>query len=884
MNVSNRKCIWHLGLRSLRANRTRNLVAVLAIALTAMLFTSLFTIAFSINDGIQQSSFRQVGGFAHGSFKYLTEEQYTELRTDPLIAEYGMRRVIGMPTDIPFNKSHVEIGYSDANEAHWMFCDPIEGRLPDENTNEAATDTRVLELLDITPELGAEFTVTFDVDGRTTTQTFTLCGWWEYDEAIVANHILIPESRVESILNETGITEAADGLTGLYNLDIMLKGGSRHIETDLAQILLNHGYQSDDRTADGFISTGVNWAYTGTQLSESLDPTMLLILAVLLLLILLTGYLIIYNVFQISVAGDIRLYGLMKTIGTTPRQLRRIIRVQALSLSVLGIPVGLLAGWFIGGVLTPVVTENLNGVTAIVSVNPLLFAGSALFALVTVFLSCRRPGRLAAKASPIEAVRYTEGQTALRKGKKRRRATKVSLLSMAWANLGRSRSKTAVTVLSLSLAIVLLTMTVTLGGSFDLDKYIAQFVSSDFLVGDANQFQTNGVYFSGETAVPQSVIEDIAAQGGITDGGRIYGTSAEVQEFVTEEWFCQNKGSWYTAEDLEQVLSLRERDEAGLLADSAQLYGMEPYALSRLTVIDGDLDLLDEPGYIAAVYSDDDHGNVEPGSHWAQLGDTVTLRYVERFEYYDPATGEVYPEGVDLDTVSAWQTRAAEYREVTYTVAARVVVPYAFTYRYFGSDEFILSAENFIADSGTDCVMYYAFDTANEATADMEQFLRDYTAADVPELDYESRASYGAQFETTRNMFLLLGGALSFVVGLVGILNFANAILTGIAARRRELAVLRSVGMTAKQLSIMLALEGLLYTLGAAALAFVLVLLTAPLLRSVLEGMFWFLTYRFTLLPVLTVLPVFAALGVVIPILSGRTDQKRSLVERLRQE
>lgn len=884
MNVSNRKCIWRLGLRSLKANRTRNIVAVLAIVLTAMLFTSLFTIAFSINDGIQQSSFRQVGGFAHGSFKYLTEEQYNELKTDPLIEQYGARRVIGMPTDIPFNKSHVEIGYSDANEAHWMFCDPTEGRLPAEGTNEAATDTHVLELLGVTPTLGAEFAVTFDVDGHMTTQTFTLCGWWEYDEAIVANHILIPESRVESILNETGVTEAADGVTGRYNLDVMLKSGSRQIEADLAQILQNHGYQSDDRTADGFISTGVNWAYTGVRLAESLDPTMLLILAVLLLLILLTGYLIIYNVFQISVAGDIRLYGLMKTIGTTPRQLRRIIRVQALSLSVLGIPVGLLAGWFIGGVLTPVVTENLNGVTAIVSVDPLLFVGSALFALVTVFLSCRRPGRLAAKVSPIEAVRYTEGQDTSRKRNKQRRAKKVSLLSMAWANLGRSRGKTAVTVLSLSLAIVLLTMTVTLGGSFDLDKYIANFVSSDFLVSNANLFQTNGISFSAETALLQSAIEDIQTQGGVTEGGNIYGTTLTVQELITEDWFSQNKGSWYTAEQLEQVLSLHERSDAGLLADNAQLYGMEPYALSRLTLIDGDLDLLNEPGYIAAVYSDDDYGNALPNSHWAQLGDTVTLRYVEKFEYYDPESGEVYPEGVDLDTVGAWRSRAAEYREVTYTVAARVVVPYAFSYRYFGSDEFVLSAKNFIADSGTDCVLSYAFDTTNEATADMEQFLQSYTTTDAPELDYESRASYGAQFETTRNMFLLLGGALSFVVGLVGILNFANAILTGIATRRRELAVLRSVGMTAGQLQTMLALEGLLYTLGAVLLAFALVLLTAPLTRSVLEGMFWFVTYRFTLIPLLAALPVFAALGIIIPVLSSRHNQKYSLVEQLRQE
>ena len=70
-------------------------------------------------------------------------------------------------------------------------------------------------------------------------------------------------------------------------------------------------------------------------------------IAAVLLLILFTGYLIIYNVFQISVTNDIRFYGLLKTIGTTGRQLKRIIRYQALALSLAGIPVGLLLGWLV---------------------------------------------------------------------------------------------------------------------------------------------------------------------------------------------------------------------------------------------------------------------------------------------------------------------------------------------------------------------------------------------------------------------------------------------------------------------------------------------------------------------------------------------------------
>ena len=887
MKVNNRKCVLRLGLRSLRVNRTRNLVAVLAIALTAMLFTSLFTIAFSINDGIQQSGFRQAGGWAHGGFKYLTEAQFNELSQDARISQYGLRRYLGMPTDAPFNKHHVELSYADANQAHWMFCDPVEGRLPEAGTNEAAADTRVLELLGIEPQLGAEFSLKFQVDGHAAEQRFTLCGWWRGDEASSASHVLIPESRVDAILQETGVTPPGDdGMTGTWSMDVMLGSGARHIQAELDAILRDHGYQSDSRAQDGFVAAGVNWAYTGAQLSEKLDTRTVVLLLVMLAMILLTGYLIIYNVFQVSVAGDIRLYGMLKTIGTTPRQLRRIIRVQATVLAFVGIPVGSLLGWALGGVLTPAVAARLNGVSAGVSLNPLLFAGSAVFALATVLISCRRPGRMAARVSPIEALRYTESAAGSAKKRARRRARRASPLSMAWGNLGRNRGKTLVTVLSLSLAAVLLTITVTFAGSFDMDKYLSKYVASDFLLADAGQLQTDGALFGTDMALPESAVDAVQAQGSVTDGGRIYGKTSDVQEFVAEDYYRQANSRWNDSAALDRRVDFMERDEDGLLADDAQLYGMEPFALDRLDVVQGDIARLSEPDsrYIAVVCQKDDYGAAVAGSHWAQLGDTVRLRYVEQYQYYDPDTGAVYPEDVDLGAVDNWKRRAVKYRDVEYTVAALVTMPTAFSYRYYGSDEFVLDAGAFVRDSGTNCVMYYAFDTEDAGAAEMERFLEEYTQRIAPELNYESRNTYAAQYESFRSMFLLLGGTLSFIVGLVGILNFVNAIITGISVRRRELAVLRAVGMTARQQQSMLALEGLMYTLGAAVLAAGLTLLTAPAVRAVLGSAFWFLSYRFTLWPVLAILPAFAALGVLIPMLSGRAERRHSIVERLRQE
>ena len=888
MKVSNRGCIRRLSLRALAASRTRNIVAVLAIALTTLLFTSLFTIALSLNEGMQQSNFRQAGGFAHGTFKYLTREQFGQLKDNPLIESWGLRRFLGMPTEVPFNKSHVEVGYSDPNEAHWTYCDPVEGRLPAEGTDEAATDTHVLDLLGVEPELGAKFTITFDVNGHQTTQTFTLCGWWDYDEAVVANHVLIPESRVDAILAEVGVTPpGTDGMTGTWNLDVMLRHGARSIAADLTQILADNGYQDQDPAADNYIATGVNWGYTGAQLSDQMDPSAILTILVLLVLILFTGYLIIYNVFQISVAGDIRFYGLLKTIGTTPRQIRRIIRIQALVLSAAGIPAGLLLGWLLGGVLTPVIAARLNDITTTVSASPALFAASALFALATVLISCRRPGRLAGKVSPVEAVRYTEGRAI--RPKARRKEKGVSLLSMAWANLGRSRVKTAITMVSLSLAVVLLTLTVTFTAGFDMDKYTAHFTATDFIVADAGKLQVSTTGFNSDMAVGEDTIAAINAQGGITESARVYGQTTGMMEFIPEEWFRARNSRYYSEDSLQSLMDQTQRNEAGFLADHVQLSGMEPFALDQLRVLEGDLSKLKEPGgnWIAAVYKEDDYGDPMMDSNWAKLGDTVTIRYIEEFEYYDNTTDELLPidqVGAAYEAGHSVTSYAKTYRDVDYTVAALVTVPRALGYRYYGDDAFILNDQTFIRDSGTADVMYYAFNTDDGADAAMEAFLQDYTQNVNPRLDYESKATYAGEFYSFQNMFLLLGGALSFIVGLVGVLNFFNAILTGITARRRELAVLQSIGMTGRQLRTMLAIEGLLYTAGAAALALALILASAPFLGPTLNRMIWFFTYRFTLWPVGVVLPLFAVLGVGIPTLTSRAAQRIPVVERLRQE
>lgn len=637
---------------------------------------------------------------------------------------------------------------------------------------------------------------------------------------------------------------------------------------------------------DNYVATGVNWGYSASQLADNIDPMTVLTIAAVLLLIIFTGYLIIYNVFQISVANDIRFYGLLKTIGTTPHQLMQMIRQQAIILSLMGIPLGLVGGWLAGAALTPIIIAQLDGIVNMVSVRPLIFVVSALFALFTVLISCRRPGKMAAKVSPVEAVRYTEGMNVKRKTRKS--TGTVSLLSMAKANLGRSRGKTWITVISLSLAVVLLNLTVTFTKGFDMDKYLSHFVATDFILADAAYFQIGaGQHFSADSPLPQEVIDEVAAQAEITDGARVYGKTSVIQEFISEDYYRQLRKQWYSKEELDRLVQSEPKTEDGLLTDNAQVYGMEAFALDHLKVLEGDLSKLYEPGgrYIAAVYSEDDYGDPIMDSHWAKIGDTVTLRYVEELEYYNPNTGEVYGTWNDIPNpdTDVWAERAAKWRDVDYTVVALVSVPNPLDYRYYGSDEFVLNDQTFIQDTQTDTIMYYAFDTTDDTNDQMEAFLSDYTNNVNPQFDYESKATYLAEFESFRSMFLLLGGALSFIVGLVGILNFFNAILTGIITRKREFAMLQSVGMTGKQLKTMLVYEGLFYALGAGLLSLLLALILSPLMRITMSNMFWFFTYRFTIMPILLLLPVFVLLGILVPLIIYRFAAKATIVERLRE-
>lgn len=879
MKVRNWKIIYRLSLRSMRMTKKRNLIAVAAIALTTLLFTSLFTIAFSINSSYETYVFRQIGGYCHGTFKDVSEVQAEAISGHPDVKEAGERIVLGSMEEGKFSWVPAEVSFMDENCAEWSYAVPQKGHQP-EGAKEVSMDTKALKLLGVPQKEGAEVILTYEMKDENgmpykKTDTFTLAGWWEYDDISPAHYINVSEKYAEQLDKERiskGMLPLTIDLNVMMNSVFDIQGQMEQVDKDL-------GYRWEGEAGDDLVRIGVNWGYTSARMEESMDVSAIPVIAVLLVLIILTGYLIIYNIFQISVAGDIRYYGLLKTIGVTPRQLKRIIRIQAFFLCFAGIPAGLITGYGIGGGLTPLVMaeSSMGAQAATVSASPVIFLGAALFSMGTVLLSCMRPGRIASRVSPVEAVSYIR----VTKTKKKSRTTHgVRVYQMALANFGRDKKKTILVILSLGFSVVLFNVLFTFTNGFSMEKYLEKESCADFIVADSDYFRQDGA-----DLISAERIEEIKKNTEQVLSGCAYTLlEHETACWVDADDRKQQLAAYLSGKTLEDTFSSLSR-RGDLVEGDMLMEGLDESLFQKLEVVKGELQPIFEKGdipSIAMVVEEDDYGNIMDGDY-LPIGTEETITYIDEAYFVDSRTGK---KAANETPEEYLEYHIEKSHDVRYKICAYVKVPYSMGLRYFiPGYSFVLPKEQLEMDSREQLKpMFYMFDAPDaEAEAEAETYLAGLTK-DAPDgLMYESKALLREEFKGFQKMFLCLGGLLCGVIGLIGILNFLNASVTSILSRKKEFAMLKAVGMTNRQLRNMLLLEGLFHALGALFSAFVIALLLNPLLGNVLENIFWFFRAKFTILPVLCMFPVFVLLGAGIPqILYGQTA-KQSVVEQLRE-
>ena len=512
---NNSKVITKLSKRYFKKNKVRNLAALLAIILTAFLFTSITSLAFNMASSIQLSLQMQKGSKADGTLGYMTEEQYEQLVNSDFVEQAGHRRIIGYASN---TSSHsIEINYADSVQQELTFCVPTHGAAP-EKANEIATTDLALKALGVDPEIGAEVPLEFELRGKTYHYDMVLSGWWEAsnDSVSVAT---ISEQFIKENPDVVQNTYAVDHvMSGVTFSDVVLKN-KVNVQQQLNDFVYSIGGNPEDMGADNFILASENQMSQGLTSSESI-----VFAVVFILMFVVCGYLLIYNIFDISVMQDVRQYGLLRTIGTSTRQIKGIVNRQAVWLTLIGLPIGLIAGFFAGWVLLPIVTEIINleysMVGTSVSTSPLIFVIAALFTILTVFISTRKPAKKAAKISPLEAIRYTEQNAYKKRSAKRTNGVKLS--RMAFSNLGRNRRRSAFIIISLLLCIVLFNSIIIVTQSLDEEKWVNRVTRTDFNVYNSAAFNVMESVQHHEDTLSQQAVDLIAGQPGVEDERYLY--------------------------------------------------------------------------------------------------------------------------------------------------------------------------------------------------------------------------------------------------------------------------------------------------------------------------------------------------------------------------
>ena len=827
---NNRLVLKLLAKRSLKAQK--NTIAVLAIMLATLLFTSLFTIAISLQTAMQESNIRTTGTSAHAGIKRLSWEEYEKLSSDTGIKDIGYSIIIGNAVGDDFNKTPTELRYGDETYSELTFNTPDTGHLP-EQKNEIATSRIVLDAMGLPDKVGTQMELTFTTDTDTFTDTFTLCGIWDGDAVAYRQTMLLSKAYAEQVAPVIhGETDGTTPPVGTGYIDaVMMMPTAWNIEKQALEVTSKYGL--DERVS-------INDAYQ----MATVNLSSMLPLVTGIAVIFIAGYLLIYNVFYISIAQDIRFYGMLKTLGTTARQIRKIVYKKAIKLSLMGIPIGLLLGWPIGRLLLPAIVNMLtDDIRVVTTVNPLIFLVAIVFSAITVFISCQKPAILAAKVSPMEALHYIE-QTGGKK--KQRRSKHISTMMMAKSNLTRNKKKVMIVTLSFVLSIVLLNSVYTYVTSFDFDKFVADFSLTDFTVSDTTVINNYAPYNTAN--VSQDFISQAESLNGLEDIGNIYLWTSK-QPLSENDLARLQELSAPSSDIANELENYRVRQEHGV-----NVYGLDDFPTEYVQVLDGEL-------------------NTE---QW-KAGTGV---YVTPLRMMGDGSLCLYKPG---DQISVTQLDGTNK---VYDVLAVVRIPSALQTPLqvdMGLD-YIFPTNELLGNMvpADQPAMKTIFNVDHEHQLATENWLKNYTKNTDTSLDYLSKVTLRQNFDRMINMFRLVGGTLCAILALIGILNFINSITTSILSRYREIAMLQSVGMTGWQVKQILIYEGIGYSiLGLLGSLILSVIASLTVVRMMGVELTYF-TWHFTLLPVFLCIIPQLLITAIVPLVCYNKMAQKTVVERLR--
>ncbi len=817
-------------LQSLKRNPSRTIVTIIGIVLSTAMICAVTTFASSFINYALETAIYSDGNW-HGSELDTDRQTYQTLKNDSAVEEMIYLQQLGYAlADGCENefKPYIYLLGAGENVESVLPVHITDGRYP-RSTTEILLPNHLYTNGGIRYHLGDTVTLALGerlLDGYRLSQNSPCYYYINGEEVRAEETIDVRETRTYTVVgfydrfNYRIEDYSAPGYTALTLAD---PAPSSHLRYDIYFRMKNPDDIYDfmeDHHLTGLLNTDV-LMYAGTSRFDSFHATLYSLAAIVIALIMFGSISLIYNAFSISVAERTKQFGLLSSVGATKKQLRRMVLFEALTVSAIGIPLGIVAGIGGIGVTLLFIGDKFRSMgfplDLKLSVSFASVVAAIIVALLTVLISALIPAKRATRITAMEAIRQNRDVTV--KGKRLKTAKLTYRLFglpgvLASKHYKRSKKKYRATVLSLFMSIVLFV------SASSFTDYLMESVTGG-LGGESYDLTFYASDDRWNETSPDALLEKTLAADSVTDA-----------VYVRQQWMnIAIDPRFLTEEGLSAV--------GDVVPDDNNRIGTYAYVSF---IDDGAFDALlkkyhlDETKFknpaapLAIAFDGNTSFNYDSQRyetiHFLQSDSTAVeaehTRHIDGYRLYGETPNEngdiviryikLDKDGNETDTYLDIPLEEANVTTILHT--GKVIFERPFYCHSVGS--FNLLYPESLAD--------VVFETADVVNDDYHFYILsdDHIKSNTAlssllidnGLDGKSLFDVAAEQESQRNIITIIRVfSYGFVIllSLIAAANVFNTITTNIDLRRREFAMLQSVGMTQRGFRKMMYYECLLY-------------------------------------------------------------------------
>lgn len=788
--------------KGLLLNKGRTILSILSTALSVALMIVVLVYFYSDDQWNKRRAINEIGAY-HVQYAPIDVNQYEKISNNPTVKKSYFY--------FTANDLIVEEAKDKGLQMTVMYTDGIndglielgKGRAP-KSGNEIVMDRWALEVLGLEPETGKKISLT--LDGGKGTELFNVVG----------------------IMDTLAERKAANSGFMLVSKDFFDEYKMKH--TDGAFVLFDTNYQVSGLAnrlgkelglSDSAIQ--INKQYTN---AYETDITTFLSSGAIVLFVLIIGGVVIYNIFHIYISQKIRFFGMLKAIGATPDQLKRLVYLEGLIISICGSILGVAAGGGLSLVSIPFISKgDVESGSIRVEFTPWIIIGAFVLGIALVHVSVRAPARFVSRISEISAIRYNPAQIINRKRKQGKLPLRVSVLLLTIISFSRNRKRTIIAMLSIVLTGLLYLLASSILNSMNIDNMVGQMVQGDYKLSaveamrrDKNFDPLNGPF-----------MDTIGAIEGVKDvHTEMYGTLD------------------YNPEDAMRHLPDLMNNPPKNSYIGVDLYGYNDslllIAIKSLQSGKVSLEEMKTNHYVIAKTDE---------AHVYQVGDKIRMK----------------PQGANQD--------------IEFEVVG--TVPSYITYKGNGSEGgLLISHQSVFQDVGIDTRLKQISITVDANQDENIAYKIKGLINGDKRIDFTSFKETFEQINGMKNQIALMAYGFIGALSLISVVNLINTTVTGILTRNHEFSMIEAVGQSRKQLRVQLILEGIAVVLAALFIIIVVGLSSGYYVVKLFQVEAEYAIYHLPLKEISILVCTYVFTQILTIVLAEKKLHARNLVERMK--